>query len=110
MHSSGPIGYGISIDHWQGYFNFKNILETSAPYDREAVVKAFHWLKKNNPLYQQFLAQVDSFLGIIEADPLAGVANAHFQGIINDLTSLDNAGVQRCRTASDEDLNLLCKS
>ena len=46
---------------------------------------------------------------IIEADPLAGVANAHVQGI-NDLTLLNNAGVQRRRTASDEELNLLCKS
>ena len=42
---------------------------------------------------------------IIEADPLAGVANAQVQGI-NDLTLLDNAGVQRCRIASDEDLKL----
>ena len=43
---------------------------------------------------------------IIEADPLAGVANAQVQGI-NDLTLLDNAGVQRCRIASDKDLKLL---
>ena len=43
---------------------------------------------------------------IIEADPLAGVANAQVQKI-NDLTSLDNDGVQRCRAASDEDLKLL---
>ena len=43
---------------------------------------------------------------IIEADPLAGVANAQVQGI-NDLTLLDNAGVQRRRIASDEDLKLL---
>ena len=33
---------------------------------------------------------------IIEADPLASVANAQVQGI-NDLTLLDNAGVQRRR-------------
>ena len=39
---------------------------------------------------------------IIEADPLAGAANAQVQGI-NDLTLLDNAGVQRRRIASDED-------
>ena len=41
---------------------------------------------------------------IIEADPLAGVANAQVQGI-DDLTLLDNAGIQGCRLASDEDLN-----
>ena len=46
---------------------------------------------------------------IIEADPLAGVANAQVQGI-NDLTLLDNAGVQRRRIASDEDLKLLSTS
>ena len=28
--------------------------DITAPYDREAVVWAFHWLKSNNPLYQQF--------------------------------------------------------
>ena len=33
VHSSGPLGYGMSIDHlrgmaWQGYFNFKSTLET----------------------------------------------------------------------------------
>ena len=46
---------------------------------------------------------------IIEADPLAGVANAQVQGI-NDLTLLDNAGVQRRRIASDEDLKFLSTS
>ena len=46
---------------------------------------------------------------IIEADPLAGVANAQVQGI-NDLTLLDNAGVQRHRIASDEGLKLLSTS
>ena len=43
---------------------------------------------------------------IIEADPLAEVANAQAQGIDN-LTLLDSAGVQRCRVARDEDLNHL---
>ena len=42
-------------------------------------------------------------------DPLAGVANAQVQGIDN-LTLLDNAGVQRCPVARDEDLNHLCTS
>ena len=45
---------------------------------------------------------------IIEADSLAGVTNAQVQGI-NDLTLLDNAGVQRRRIAS-EDLKHLSTS
>ena len=114
----------------------KHIGDITVHYDREAVLKAFHWLKKNHPIYEQFLAQLETLyayfptitmsgagnplpmktgdieivsgkqlsaedLGqcegmIIEADPLAGVANAQVQGI-NDLTLLDNAGVQRRR-------------
>ena len=46
---------------------------------------------------------------IIEANPLAGVVNAQVQGI-NDLTLLDNVGVQRRRIASDKDLKLLSTS
>ena len=42
----------------------------------------------------------------VEANPLAAIGNAQIQGI-NDLTLLDNAGVQRRRIASDEDLKLL---
>ena len=43
------------------------------------------------------LGQCDGM--IIEADPLVGVVNAQVQGI-NDLTLLDNAGIQRRRMAS----------
>ena len=54
VHSSGPIGYGVSIDHLRGMAGIlqfqKHIGDITAPYDREAVLKAFHWLKKNNPL------------------------------------------------------------
>ena len=62
VHSSGPIGYGVSIDHLRGMAGIlqfqKHIGDITVPYDREAVLKAFHWLKKNNPLYGQFLAQL----------------------------------------------------
>ena len=115
------------------------MLETT-PYDRDAIVKAFHWLKKNNPLYQQFLAQLETlytyfpttllveltrdveiksgpaeYVGqcegmIIEANPLAGVVGVHIHIHIHDLTLLDNAGVQRHRVASDADLYQLCNS
>ena len=136
VHSSGSIGYGVSIDHLRGMAGIlqfqKHIGYVTVPYDREAILKAFHWLKKNNPLYEQFLAQLETLyayfptttsgagnplpmkigdieivsskqlsaedLGqcegtIIEADPLAGVANAQVQGI-NDLTLLEYKGVQ----------------
>ena len=43
-----------------GILNFKSTLETTVPYDRDAVLKAFHWLKKNNPLYEQFWAQLET--------------------------------------------------
>ena len=46
---------------------------------------------------------------VIEANPPAGVANAQVQWI-NHLILLDNAGVQRRKTASDEDLKLLSMS
>ena len=64
MHSSDPIGYGVSTDHlrrMEGILQLqKHIGDIIAPYDREAVLKAFHWLKKKNPLYEQVLAQLET--------------------------------------------------
>ena len=66
MHSSGPIGYGVYTSSegppgMAGILQFqKHIGDITVPYDREAALKAFHWLKKNNPLYKQFLAQLSN--------------------------------------------------
>ena len=58
VHSSGPIGHGVSIDHLRCMaviLQFqKHFGDITVPYDREAVLKAFRWLKKNNPLHEQF--------------------------------------------------------
>ena len=54
----------MSIGHLRGMAGIlqfqKHIGDITVPYDREAVLKAFHWLKKNNPLYEQFLAQLET--------------------------------------------------
>ena len=45
VHSSGPIGYGVSIDHLRGMAGIlqfqKHIGDITVPYDREAVLKPF---------------------------------------------------------------------
>ena len=45
VHSSVPIGYGVSIDHLRGMTGIlqfqDHVGDITAPYDREAVVKAF---------------------------------------------------------------------
>ena len=50
MHSSGPVGYGVSVDHLRGMAGIlqfqEHVGDITTPYDRDAVVKAFHWLKK----------------------------------------------------------------
>ena len=38
-------------------------------------MKAFHWLKKNNPLYQQFLAQLETLYAYFPTTTLSGVGN-----------------------------------
>ena len=56
VHSSRPNGYGVSIDHLRGMARILQFQEhdgdITAPYSREAVVKAFCWLKRYSPLYQ----------------------------------------------------------
>ena len=41
----------------------------------EAVVRAFHWLKSNNPLYQQFLAQLKTLYSYFPTTTVSGVGN-----------------------------------
>ena len=65
VHSSGRLGYGVSIDLLRGMAGIlqfqEHVGDITAPYDREAVVKAFCWLKRNNLLYQDFLAQLETY-------------------------------------------------
>ena len=53
----------------------KHIGDITVPYDREAVLKAFHWLKKNNPLYEQFLAQLETLYAYFPSTTVSGAGN-----------------------------------
>ena len=79
VHSSGPIGYGVSVDHLRGMAGIlqfqEHVGDITTPYDRDAVVKAFHWLKINNPLYQQFLARLETLYTYFPITTLSGVGN-----------------------------------
>ena len=65
----------MSIDHLSGMAGIlqfqEHVGDITAPYDGEAVVNAFHWLKKNNPLYQHFLAQLETLYAYFQTTTIS---------------------------------------
>ena len=46
-----------------GILQFQKLIgDITVPYDKGAVLKAFHWLKINNTLYEQVLAQLKHYM------------------------------------------------
>ena len=44
-------------------------------YDRESVLRAFRWLRHNNPLYKRFLAQLETLYGYFPTTQPGGLGN-----------------------------------
>ena len=65
-HSSGKMVFSMNVAHLRGMagmLKFGDLSEgdITTGYDRESVLRAFRWLRHNNPLYKRFLAQLETF-------------------------------------------------
>ena len=64
-HNSGQVSYSVRVNHLRGMAGILQLGEShggdiTASFNREVVVKALQWLRKNNPIYSDFLAQLET--------------------------------------------------
>ena len=80
VHCSGKMGFSMNTAHLKGMagilkFGDPSEGDITAPYNREAVLTAFSWLRKNNPLYNQFMAQLETLYGYFQTTRAGGLGN-----------------------------------
>ena len=80
VHSSGKMGFSMNVDHLRsmaGMLKFGDLSEgdITTGYDRESVLRAFRWLRHNNPLYKRFLAQLETLYGYFPTSQPGGLGN-----------------------------------
>ena len=80
VHSSGKMGFSMNVAHLRGMagmLKFGDLSEgdITTGYDRESVLRAFRWLRHNNPLYNRFLAQLETLYGYFPTTQPGGLGN-----------------------------------
>ena len=80
VHSSGKMGFSMNVAHLRGMagmLKFGDLSEgdITTGYDRESVLRAFRWLRHNNPLYKRFLAQLETLYGYFPTTQPGGLGN-----------------------------------
>lgn len=80
VHCSGKVGFSMNTAHLRGMagmlkFGDPSEGDITAPYNRENVLRAFQWLRKNNPLYSRFMAQLETLYGYLQNTQAGGLGN-----------------------------------
>ena len=80
VHSSGKMGFSMNVAHLRGMAGMLKFVDLSegditTGYDRESVLRAFRWLRRNNPLYKRFLAQLETLYSYFPTTQPGGLGN-----------------------------------
>ena len=77
VYSSGKTGFSMNVAHLRGMAGMLKFgdLSEGDRYDRESVLRAFRWLRHNNPLYKRFLAQLETLYGYFPTTQPGGLGN-----------------------------------
>ena len=100
VHSSGKMGFSMNVAHLRGMagmLKFGDLSEghITTGYDRESVLRAFRWLRHNNPLYKRFLAQLETLYGYFPTTQPGGLGNP--MPLVSGNISVESGQPVECR-------------